>query len=506
MNKAMNMVIGMSIGLAVGAVATFVLVERAVLPERGAIKERVEAKMAEVETNVELLKKLNAEGYEANPLVLRDIGTGGQPLGRWKEGLTFEGVEPMPWLKSSANWFPKAEQVQPGEIRVTFMGSSPLPRPGQMGTSVYVELGNGKNFVFDMGPGSIANYLAAGVPLNRINDIFLTHLHWDHVDSVAYTYMFGAWAGRWHEPFRITGPSGAKPEYGTRYMMDRMKEMLTWHKASFDQSPIGKGFDMEVNEFDFRDDGGVAYDKDGVKITHWRQSHTEDGASAYRLDWNGMCVAFTGDGRPNSLTLKYAKGCDLVITEVQVELIAISATVNGVMPVIGRVTVDSAHNPGYAAGYLFERLKPRMAMTTHFGYDGYSNAELLAEIRKHYPSGPFHFGAPDMVVVNLTKDAVWVRDGVVPKYPSMSPPKFDIEGMGGLVIPGPRVRRQDVQEQSIRGAEIPPDDYYPKGYKPDLIPFWPTQKPIFIPRDKVPPGLWLQKPASQASTGAGEKK
>ena len=65
---------------------------------------------------------------------------------------------------------------------------------------------------------------------------------------------------------------------------------------------------MEVNEFDFRDDGGVAYEKNGVKITHWRQSHTEDGASAYRLDWNGMCVAFTGDGRPNSLTIKYAEG------------------------------------------------------------------------------------------------------------------------------------------------------------------------------------------------------
>ena len=48
----------------------------------------------------------------------------------------------MPWLKSSANWFPKTEEVQPDEIRVTFMGSSPLPRPGQMGTSVYVELGN----------------------------------------------------------------------------------------------------------------------------------------------------------------------------------------------------------------------------------------------------------------------------------------------------------------------------------------------------------------------------
>ena len=40
---------------------------------------------------------------------------------------------------------------------------------GHNGSFVF---GNGENFIFDMGPGSIANYLAAGVPLNRLNDIF----------------------------------------------------------------------------------------------------------------------------------------------------------------------------------------------------------------------------------------------------------------------------------------------------------------------------------------------
>ncbi len=446
----------------------------------------------------EQLQKLAEQGYESDPKVLKEVATGGTPMGRWKEGLTFDGVAPMPWLKSATNWFPKTEEVQPDEIRVTFMGSSPLPRPGQMGTSVYVELGNGDNFIFDMGPGSIANYLAAGVPLNRLNNIFLTHLHWDHVATVPYVYMFGAWGGRWHESLRITGPSGTKPQYGVRHMMNSMKEMLAWHRESFDQSPIGKGFDMDVNEFDFRDDGGVAYEKNGVKITHWRQSHTEDGASAYRLDWNGMCVAFTGDGRPNSLTIKYAAGCDLLITEVQAELVSISAAVNGVLPVIGRNTTDSAHNPGYAAGYLYNKVKPRMAMTTHMSYDGYSNPELLAEIRYHY-KGPFHFGAPDMVVVNLTKDKVWVRDGVVPDYPSIAAPKFDIAAMGGMIIPAPRNKRPDFQEQSIRDAEIPPEEYYPKGYQPELIPFWPTDKPIFIPASQVPLGLWLNgKPAAAA--------
>lgn len=451
--------------------------------------------VAQETPNAENLNKLAAEGYETDPGVLKEVATGGLPMGRWKEGLTFDGVAPMPWLKSASNWFPKTEEVQPEEIRVTFMGSSPLPRPGQMGTSVYVELGNGDNFIFDMGPGSIANYLAAGVPLNRMNNIFLTHLHWDHVATVPYAYMFGAWGGRWHETFRVTGPSGSKPEYGISHMMEHMKEMLAWHRASFDTSPIGKGFDMEVKEFNFRDDGGVAYEKNGVKITHWRQSHTEDGASAYRLDWNDMCVAFTGDGRPNSLTLKYAKGCDLVITEVQVELVAISSSVAGVLPVIARNTIDSAHNPAYAAGYLFNEVKPRMAMTTHMSYDPYANAEMLSQIRYHY-KGPFHFGAPDMVVVNLTKDKVWVRDGIVPDYPASAPPKFDIATMGGLVIPAPHIKRQDIQEQSIRDAEIPPEVYYPEGYKPELIPYWPTDKDIFIPADKVPQSMWLKgKPA-----------
>jgi ribonuclease Z len=439
------------------------------------------------EVDPEVLRQMEAQGYETDPEVFKKIATSGLPMGRWKEGLMFDGIEPMPWLKSAANWFPGVEEVQSEEIRVTFMGSSPLPRPGQMGTSVYVELGNGKNFIFDMGPGSIANYLAAGIPLNQINDIFITHLHWDHVASVPYIYMFGGWGGRWHETFRVHGPSGRTEKHGFKYMMARMDEMLTWHKDSFDLFPVGKGWEMEVNEFDFADDGGVVYEKDGVKIIHWRQSHTEDGASAYRLDWNGMCVAFTGDGRPNSLTAKYAKGCDLLITEVQVELMAISSGVNGVLPVMGRITVDTSHNPGYAAGYLFNQVKPRLAMTTHMSYDSYSNPELFAQIRQNW-KGPFHFGAPDMIVVNMTKDKLWVREGVVAEYPNVSPPKFDMSAQGGLMIPPPKYTRSDIQQQSIRDAEIPPEKYYPEGYAPELLYEWPTKKPVFIPVEMMPGG------------------
>ena len=90
---------------------------------------------------------------------------GGVPGDRWKEGLLFEGIKPHPWLKSAANWFPRSENVQPNEMRIMFMGTAPFIRPGQMNTSILVELGNGDKFIFDMGEGSVSNYIAAGFAL-----------------------------------------------------------------------------------------------------------------------------------------------------------------------------------------------------------------------------------------------------------------------------------------------------------------------------------------------------
>ncbi len=427
--------------------------------------------------------------YENDPENIRKVMEGGRALGRYQEGLMFEGIEPMPWLRSAANWFPNTEEIQPDEIRIIFMGSTPTIRPGQMNTSVLVQLGNGENFIFDIGEGSIANYVAAGLALNEINNIFITHLHVDHFGSLPYVYMFGAWAGRWHEPLRVFGPSGRTEKDGIKYMVEGMKQMTHWHREAFDVFPIGRGWEIEVTEFDFMDDGGTVYDKNRVKVTHWRQSHAKDGASAYRLDWNGLSVSFTGDGRPNSLTEKYAQGVDVLITELQTEVIEISSLVQGVPPFLERYTVDTHHNPAYAAGYLYNKVKPRLAMSTHLPNDFYINEETVAEVREHW-RGPYHFGF-DGTVVNLTKDKLWVREGILPEYPNQTPPQAhgSIAQFGGLVVPLPRYSREDIQEKTIRDAQYDPDLYYPPANYPELMEEWPAEKPLFIPEEQVPAGM-----------------
>jgi ribonuclease Z len=74
----------------------------------------------------------------SSPEDIQKALTAGVPLGRWTEGLLFEGINPTPGLKSAANWFPRTEKLGPDEMCIIFMGTAPFIRPGQMNTSVFV--------------------------------------------------------------------------------------------------------------------------------------------------------------------------------------------------------------------------------------------------------------------------------------------------------------------------------------------------------------------------------
>ena len=59
-------------------------------------------------------------------------------------------------------------------MRIHFRGTAPMIRLGQINTSIWVMLGNGDNFAFDLGEGSVATNVAA------------RGLHIDGVDVVVH--------------------------------------------------------------------------------------------------------------------------------------------------------------------------------------------------------------------------------------------------------------------------------------------------------------------------------
>lgn len=383
-------------------------------------------------------------------------------------GLTIpDYFRPTPSVRSRNNYFPNSETLGPDEMRISFMGSTPFPpRRDQAGTCIMVELGNGDSFFFDFGPGCLRNIIAMGHSQQLVQDIFITHLHVDHYHDLPYLLPFSAWSGR-YLPLRVHGPSGRTPELGIQGMVDGMKQMLKWHLEAFDHFPIGDGYEVEVNEFDWKDENGICYEKNGVTVRHWRRSHAKDGASAYRLDWNGLSFVWTGDGRPDELTAKYAAGADVFVTECQTDTARIIQQKYGLPPWLYNYTIDTHHTPHYAAGYLMKQVNPRVGMITHIEYEEDLLNEVSAGIRAHW-DGLFLYGAPDVMVVNVTKDAIWGRMAVLPGMTGANVPhprKLLNLGDGPLPdkvqVPQPRLPREVQQEQETRDLEIDPHKYYP---------------------------------------------
>ncbi len=392
---------------------------------------------------------------------------------------------PWPAIKNRNMYLPGTEILPKNEMRITFLGSSPWPpNPLQKGTSMLVELGTGasqpRRFFFDLGNGSIGHAVALQVPAALINDIFISHLHLDHYADLPYMYPFRAFSGGF-TPLRVYGPSGRTPELGTKAMIKNMRAMGRWHEENFRSCPVGDGLEIEVTEFDWKERNGICYDKDGVKVRHWPRSHVKDGASAYRLDWEdaGLSFVWTGDGRPDELSVEYGKGADVFVTEGTIDTPWLSALKVGAPAELWEYTIDIYHTMYYAAGYLFKQAQPRMAAVCHFEWSGDQlAAESIAEIRSNW-DGLFMFGM-DLRVINVTKDAIWARDAVINQGgaapASMDPRWFVPPGEKlpeKIEFPTPTMPREVQQEQFVRDLEIDPKLYYPPDVYRKPVTKWP---------------------------------
>jgi ribonuclease Z len=106
------------------------------------------------------------------------FGKAGIPGDKWVEGETMDPhVRAAKHFKSAMLYYPGTEELQPDEVRVTFMGSTYYPNQSQSGMSIFVQLGNGDNIVFDLGIGSLRNYNSFSIPFNTINHVFFPPAH-----------------------------------------------------------------------------------------------------------------------------------------------------------------------------------------------------------------------------------------------------------------------------------------------------------------------------------------
>jgi len=323
--------------------------------------------------------------------------------------------------------FTPGEALDKNEMRITFLGTSFLPRLAQECNSIFVELGNGDSFVFDCGSGVSAKYVAMGIPYSRMDKIFITHLHGDHTSDLITVYCFGPSLDR-KTPLLLFGPSGDTPDEGTAAFADNLKKLMKWHEEAFSFLPTGlangeDGYDIVATELPYMTVGGVAYEKNGVKITHFPAVHDRDGSISYKLEWNGLSMVFSGDTKPNNYMIDQAKGVDVLIHEMVVPPATWAAKNSTLKPgdpgweqalSMAQAVQDSSHTPQKALGYILSKTNPRLGIATHFQVNDDTVGPAMKDIRSWY-QGPVAI-ATDLLVVNVSKDNIKQRYAKVSDY------------------------------------------------------------------------------------------
>jgi ribonuclease Z len=340
--------------------------------------------------------------------------------GRTGEGLTIakeaiagqmkSSASPVKALKERDVYYPGSEDLAPDEMRVVACGTGmPNARPKQAAACWLVELGNGDKFLFDIGSGSSERISALKIPYDYLDKVFIGHLHSDHFGDLGDLWIGGVIGNR-IKPLRVWGPSGHKPEFGTKYALEHMEKMFTWDSGSRLGNVDIRGQKLEVHEFDYKAVNKVIFKENGVTIRTIPAIHALDGPVSFILDWNGLKFAFSSDTFPNKWWLKHTKGADIAIHECFItpeDLIKKQKWTPGTALNVG----TQVHTSPAQFGKVMSEIKPRMAVGYHFFNDFDTQPHVEKQVRSTY-DGPLAL-AVDYMVFNVTKKDIKVRMAVI---------------------------------------------------------------------------------------------
>lgn len=214
-------------------------------------------------------------------------------------------------LAVSAHLFPKITYSQDKTgTRIILLGTKGGPTLGTGGRSnpSTLLLINNVPYVIDCGYGVSRQLIKAGVELERLRYIFITHLHSDH-DLEFGGLFYNAWVAKQSPHVDAYGPVGLKK---------MARDFFSYMKFDIDTRIVDEGMTdprklLTVREFDR---AGAVMQTEAVRVTSCRTRHPPIIQSyAYRFDAKDRSVVISGDTAYAPELAEFAKGADVLIHE-----------------------------------------------------------------------------------------------------------------------------------------------------------------------------------------------
>lgn len=267
-------------------------------------------------------------------------------------------------------------------------------------------------FVVDTGPGSWNVLATRRVSASRIQAIFLTHFHSDHIGDLG-EFRLNSWVDGRATALPVYGPngvSGVVDGVNAAYALDDQYRMAHHGKLLDPAGRLLKAVDFGLADAPTRPEhaaSSIVYEADGLKVTAFQVNHEPVfPAVGYRFDYKGRSLVISGDTALEPNLARQAAGADLLICEAQDnpmrELVG-KAAEEAKRPRIARIMHDIAsyHMSTLDAARLANEARIRQLVLTHLSPPPdtwITRRKFVRGINAIRPSKSWRLGEDGMVI------------------------------------------------------------------------------------------------------------
>lgn len=277
-------------------------------------------------------------------------------------------------------------------IEITLLGTGgPSPSIERFGPSTVIET-QGRYFVFDAGRGTSIRLQQAGIPLDKIEHVFLTHLHSDHITGLSDLWL-SSWIWQRQHKMQLFGPEGTK---------DFSQHLEQAFAEDIRLRSLNSGLNEDHSHTIVKEsaaDNIVVYQNLGIKITAFHVNHgLVKQAYGYKFESAGRKIIISGDTSYSENLITHAKNADILIHE-------IAAASNILLKNNRRLKkIMAYHTNPKALALVLKKTQAKHTILNHVLLFGVTENDVLAVLSENHKR-PLYIGK-DLLKIAIGKSIV----------------------------------------------------------------------------------------------------
>lgn len=258
-------------------------------------------------------------------------------------------------------------------------GGGPTPKKNRSAPAQAIVV-NGATYVIDCGDGVARQLVSAGLKLNSIRDVFITHHHSDHNADYGNLLLL-AWAADLDHRVDTYGPPPLAAM--TRQSLALNAFDIKTRIADEGRPPLGP----LIHPHEITRPGLVMQDAN-VKVTAALVRHPPvEPAFAYRFDTADRSIVISGDTAPSDALIGLARGADVLVHEIMYlpALEKLLATETNATRL--KAHLLASHTTTEQVGWIATEAGVKTLVLSHFvpgGYPFIEDSVWLEAVRPHF--------------------------------------------------------------------------------------------------------------------------